>query len=187
MKFINIILFLIGIVSLSSCASFKKSKLAENQTYLTNENLYLINGTYKNDEKRSPSPLTYFFGSYYKMKEYKSVYELVYEKKNPYLITLKVLDKNSLKVEIKVADSVLKSYVIKGKVKNGYFEQNRKMYIIPALMYNSYHSSKFRIGYLKDKNIITDFKKIEFGTVYFFSPFNDSEKINNLIQTRMYE
>ncbi|WP_234418270.1 hypothetical protein [Aquimarina aquimarini] len=187
MKFINIIMFVIGIISLSSCASFKKSELAENQIYLTNENLNLINGTYKNNESKGSFPLEYFWGSFYKMKEYKSVYELVHKKKVPYFITLKVLNENNLKVEIKVEDIILKSYVIKGKVKNGYFEQNRKMYIIPAIMLNSYHSSKFRIGYLKDNNIITDFKKIEFGTVYIFSPFSDSEKINNLVQKRISE
>ncbi|APG65414.1 hypothetical protein LPB136_08625 [Tenacibaculum todarodis] len=187
LKKIKVILFVIAIASLTSCASFKKSKLSENQTYLTDENLNLLNGTYKNNMYKGPALSEYFWGSRINMKEFQSIYELISEKKVPYFITLKVLDKNSLRVEIKVDERILKSNVIKGKVRNGYFEQNRKMGAVPVILFNTIYSSKFRIGYLKDNNLITDFKKIEFGTYYFLIPFSDNKEINNLIHKKVDE
>jgi len=96
------------------------------------------------------------------------------------------LNKNKIKAELKVNNNILKTYTIKGKIKNGYFEQNRKGYILPALLMNEFHSYKFRIGLLNTTTIIiTDFKKVNFGTVYFFSPFNDSESKYNLKHIRI--
>ncbi|WP_158974962.1 hypothetical protein [Cellulophaga sp. L1A9] len=154
--------------------------MAEHQIKLTNENLHLINGTYENNERMSPPYLDYFWGSYLKNKEFKVVSKKVFQEKNPYVVTLKVVNKKKVNATVKIKGSILKTYTIRGRVKNGYFEQNRKMYILPALLINEYHSSKFRIGLLEDHKLITDFRKIEFGTVYFFKPYENSTSYYNL-------
>jgi len=61
------------------------------------------------------------------------------------------------------------------------------MAAIPAITFNTFYSSKFRIGYLKDDNLITDFKKVEFGIYYFLVPFSNNKEINNLIHKKVDE
>ncbi|MFI8605196.1 hypothetical protein ACIGCP_12080 [Cellulophaga baltica] len=168
-----------------SCATLKKTALAPNQIELTAENLYLINGTYENNTSEGPPYLDYFWGSYLRAKEFKIVSKQVNKENKPYLVTLKVLTRKKIRASVTINDSLLKTYTIRGKIKNGYFEQHRKMYILPALLINEYHSSKFRIGLLKDHKVLTDFKKIEFGTVYFFSPFNNSAAYYSLPHLRI--
>ncbi|ADV48738.1 hypothetical protein Celal_1425 [Cellulophaga algicola DSM 14237] len=162
------------LILISSCATLKKNEMAEHQIELTNENLHLINGTYENNEHMRPPYLDYFWGSYLKAKEFKILSKEVTEEKNPYLITLKVVNKKKINATVKIKDRILKTYTIRGRIKNGYFEQNRKMYILPALLINEYHSSKFRIGLLENDKVITDYRKIEFGTVYFFQPYTNT-------------
>lgn len=179
------ILYLCFPLLISSCATLKSDQKVERKIELKTDNLHLINGTYQNNESNVAYSLDYFWGSYYKTKEFRSVYKLESENTPYYIITLKVLNKNKVNATIKVNDTILKSYVIKGRIKNGYFEQNRKWYVIPALLFNEFHSSKFRIGLLEDSNLITDSRKIEFGTVYFFSPFDNSESHYNVIHDRI--
>lgn len=123
-----------------SCATFRDSKIAENQKELTKENISQINGMYINNAKSIAVPMDYFWGSYYRNKEYHSVYKSISEN-NPYYISLKAINDRKIRAEIIVNGTILKLYEIKGKIRNGYFEQNRKTYIIPALLANIYHSS----------------------------------------------
>jgi hypothetical protein len=173
-------IFLICLSVLSSCATFKKDAIAENQVGLTKENIHLINGTYASNDKTTPLPLHYFWGSYYKESEYQSVYQLVTKNHYPYYVTLKAIDNRKVQIEISVGGNILKSYVIRGRIKNGYFEQNRKTFIIPLSILNQYHSSKFRIGLLENGNVVTDFKKYDFGTYYLFILFNKNESLMNI-------
>ena len=54
------------------------------------------------------------------------------------------------------------------------------MYVIPMAVLNVAYTSKFRIGLQSNNNVITDFRKVEAGTVYFFHPFNNSGNLYNL-------
>ncbi|PKV50432.1 hypothetical protein ATE84_2489 [Aquimarina sp. MAR_2010_214] len=187
MKFYKIITYLCIVLLNYSCATLKKNEIIENKVELTRENLNLIDGTYKIDENKYLSYSDYFLGSFCTNKESKLVYKI--RKKSGieplFFITLSVLNKNKIKAKLKINNSVLKTYTIRGKIKNGYFEQNRKGYILPALLINEFQSYKFRIGLLNDGNIITDSKKVDFGTVYFFSPFNNSGSNYNLRHNRI--
>jgi len=172
----------------TSCASFRENSANKNLIELSTENISLINGVYLNNTDKKVLPSDYFWGANYKMKEYESVYKLVYEKNYPYYIKLKALNDRQIEITIIVDDKILKSYTINGKLKNGYFEQNRKMYIIPALIINVYHSSKFRIGLLNNGNLVTDYRKIEFGIVLtppFY--FNNTENSQNIEHKKLSE
>jgi hypothetical protein len=113
------------------------------------------------------------------MKEYESVYKLVYEQKMPYFIKLKALNEKQIEITIFVDNQILKSYILKGKLNNGYFEQKRKVYMIPMVIFNVYHNSKFRIGKLKNDNLITDYNQKDY-THYVFSFINNSENLENI-------
>lgn len=185
MKYLKILLIVFCLGLFFSCATFKENRTSEYLTELTETNIELLNGTYQHNEDKTPLPLDYFWGSFYKMKEYQSVYELVYEQKLPYYVNLNAINSKEIGVKIYVDGNLLKSYIIKGKIKNGYFEQSRKTFIIPAFMINSYYSSKFRNGLLENGNVVTDFKKYNFGTVYLFYPYNNSDNSINVEHTRI--
>jgi hypothetical protein len=187
MNFLKYSLLICSLNLLFSCASFEENITNTNRVKLTRDNISLLDGNYLNNTAKKVLPLDYFWGSNYKMKEYNTVYNLVYEKDYPYQITLKTISDRKIHVNVYVDGNILKSFVIKGKIKDGYFEQNRKMFVIPAFMINVYHSSKFRIGLLNNGNLITDFKKYEFGTAYLIAPFNKSENITNLEHNRIKE
>ncbi|SFW24017.1 hypothetical protein [Cellulophaga fucicola] len=180
MNLYKITTYLCFLLLICSCAPFKKVKTPDNTIQLTKDNLHLIDGTYQNNIENPAYSLELFWGSFYTRKEQESVYNLVYKEKEPFLITLKSVSKKRLNVTITVKDSILKSFDIKGRVKNGYFEQRRITYAIPTIFVNKYYSSKFRIGLLNRNTIITDFKKTDIGTVYFFYPFNNSSNNYNI-------
>ncbi len=174
MNLYKLIFYLSFLLLNYSCATFKENKIIENKIDLNNKNLKLINGTYKINKNQKPYYLDYFWGAFYTMKEWKAVYNMKLKKAPSYFITLKAVNENTIYATLKVNNNFLKSYIIRGKIKNGYFEQNRQYYFIPALIFNEFYSYKFRIGLLKNYDLITDCKKIDFGTVYFFSSFNNS-------------
>lgn len=175
---LKLILILYCSVNLS-CSSFKEIKNNENRVILTKENINLLDGIYINNTEVKVLPMDYFWGKNYKMKEYNSVYKLVYQQKAPYLVRLKVLNAKQIQITIFVNDKILKSYVLKGKLDNGYFVQNRKMYMIPMLVFNVYHNSKFRIGKLKNNNLITDYSQKEYVN-YVFDFINNSKNTANI-------
>jgi len=178
--FEKIPLLLLICITLNSCASFKHHQIRQDQTYLNSENIHLLNGSFQNNKKNTPR--SYFWGSYITTKYFDVLRKI---KDKTILVNLKVLNNKKIEVKIVADNTVLKSYVIKGKIKKGYFEQRRKLYLIPALLYNEYHNSKFRIGLLNDNNIVSDFKNIEFGTVYFVQPFNSGYSNSDVIHERI--
>ena len=186
MNYVKFVFLIFCLSIFLSCASFKDNIRSEDLVELKESNLNLLNGIYQNNDEKRPSPLEYSWGSFYKMREYSSVYELVYEQKKPYFISLKVINKKKIEIKVIVDGRILKSYIIKGQLKDGYFEQNRKMFIIPLLILNVYHSSKFRIGLHENGNTVTDFKKYDFGTYYFINPHNNNETYMNIEHKRIH-
>ena len=185
MKFYKLLPYLCLLLLISSCATFKSNEVLKNKIELTKENLHLVNGTYENNESEGAGYLDYFWGSFFKNKESKFIYHMELEENPCYYITLKVIDKKKIYATLYVNETLIKSYIIEGRIKNGYFEQNRKVYIIPAILLNQYHSSKFRIGLLKNNNVITDSKKIEFSNYYFFGFTDDNYSYYNLEHEKM--
>ena len=92
--------------------------------------------------------------------------------------------KKKIEITIYVENKVLKSYILKGKLKNGYFEQSRKMYIIPMAIFNMYHNSKFRIGKLKNDNLITDYSEKSYAH-YVLGFKNNSKNLENIEHTKL--
>ncbi|MEP0211596.1 MAG: hypothetical protein ABJD66_00155 [Cellulophaga sp.] len=163
-----------------SCATLKNTPTAANRVELTADNLHLINSTYQNNIKNTTYASEFFWGSFFSKKESDAVFGNESKEKPPFFITLKAVNKKRINATVTVNDSVLKTIKIRGRIKNGYFEQNRKMYIIPIAIINVAYSSKFRIGLMSNSNVTTDFQKIETGTVYFFHPFNNNIASYNL-------
>ncbi|WP_148267929.1 hypothetical protein [Flavobacterium branchiophilum] len=162
-----------------SCVSLKKLEQNDKQVTLTKSNLNLLNGTYQNNNENYDIEYEYFWGSFLRSSEFKKAYLLANKGKRNYIVSINVISEKKINIEISINGEVIKSKIIKGKIKNGYFEQNRKLFTIPALLVNVFHNSKLRIGLLNNGNIITDKKSIEFGTYYFFYPFLEKKNYIN--------
>ena len=156
-KFLLIVIITIFMLANFSCSSFRKIENNNDRIELTKENINLLDGIYLNNSEVAVLPLDYFWGKIYKTKEYSSVYDLVYERKIPYHVKIETMNEKQIQVTIIVNNKVVKSHLINGKITNGYFEQRRKIHLIPLIIFNNYHNSKFRIGKLKNDNLITDY------------------------------
>ena len=163
------IYFILLISVLASCASLKSDKNVNGQINLTKENLTLLNGNYSRKPlNQSENWKGDLFWSFY-TKGISGVDSLCVAK-------ITVIDEKNLKVTLIENDKVLKSKILKGKLKNGYFEMNRRVFFIPAVFLNVFRTTKFRIGILDNKNLTTDFKEIAFGTGFFIIPFFNKDK-----------
>ncbi|MRM83998.1 hypothetical protein D1003_09265 [Riemerella anatipestifer] len=167
-----------------SCSSFKSVNENKERIFLTKENIKLIDGIYLNNTEVKVLPMGYFWGKNYNNKEYESVYKLIYEQKKPYFIKLKSLTEKQIEITIYVENQVLKTYILKGKLKNGYFEQSQKTYVIPLIIFNMYHNSKFRIGKLKNDNLVTDYSEKSYAH-YVLKFKNSSKNIINIEHSKL--
>jgi hypothetical protein len=172
-KTMKSIFFLLIISVLTSCATLKSDKLVDKQIELTKENLILLNGRYSrkpvNQSEKWKGDLFFNF--------YTRGYNVGAD--SLCAVKLKVIDEKHLSVTIMKNDSIIKSRVLKGKIKNGYFEMNRRVFFIPALYLNVFRTTKFRIGFLDNNNLTTDFKEISWGTGFFIIPFYTKETEQN--------
>ena len=91
-------------------------------------------------------------------------------------VKLKVIDDQHLGVTLVKNDSIIKSKVLNGKIRNGYFEMNRRLFFVPTLYLNIFRTTKFRIGLLEGGNLTTDYKQIAIGTGFLIIPFHEVEK-----------
>jgi len=162
--------FLLLISILTSCATLKPDKYVDGQIELTKENLNLLNGKYsRNPVNQSEKWKGDLFWNFYTRGYNVGADSLC-------AIKLKVIDEKHLDVTIMKNDSIIKSKVLKGKIKNGYFEMKRRVFFIPTIYLNVFRTTKFRIGLLENENLTTDYKQIAWGTGFVIIPFFDKEK-----------
>jgi hypothetical protein len=86
-------------------------------------------------------------------------------------IEFKVINCNNILVSIHDSDSIVKSRVFQGEIKDGYFQFNRKYLIIPMIFVNLFRNRIIRVGILDNNNLITDYAQLSFGTLYVIIPF----------------
>ncbi len=166
-----------------SCATLKKDKLVEGQVWLTNKNLYLINGRYNRISIDSTSyDLFYKFlgGGGYVFWENEKDLNLNNS------ISLKVLDHKRIKATLFKNDSIVKTKILRGRLKSGYFELRRGYHIIPIIFFNSFGTHKIRIGLLGNSNLTTDYKEIFFGTFPVIIPFYNKNYAPKVEYKRLY-
>ncbi|TDX87292.1 hypothetical protein [Epilithonimonas xixisoli] len=175
------ITLLCSLFLLCSCATFPKTEVLANHVALSPENLSAINGTYITDSTaiKHQNEILWGKSSVVTAETYKTFTE------NPVYATLKVVDSKTINVQIHTQNQTLKTYQIKGKIKNGYFVQRPKFYAIPAIFINAWYSGRFRLGLLENQNVSTQYATKDFGTVYFAYPYNNSETPNAIEHLRV--
>jgi len=144
---------------------------------LTASNLTLLDGKYERFSKQQGTNAGDLYWAFFD-RGYN-------HRGNTEFFELKVINKNKLKVLYIDEYETIKDKIMKGEIKNGYFEFKRKYLFIPAVYVNLYRDSKFRIRLTKDNNLLADYNQISFGTFVVIVPFYENEKANNMIFKRI--
>jgi len=183
---------IIVFVTLTSCASLKKSVDTGNRIVLTDSTLSLIEGRYERESVQLEKDSFPVADLYWNL--YANTYSFIFgndkglnQKGDTNFIELKVLNKNEILAVYASSSEILTSKVLKGKVKNGYFVFKRKYLFIPFVFANIYRNTKFRIGLLNDMNLIADYKEIGFATFYVILPDFRNISENDMIFKRTKE
>ncbi|MFV0304163.1 MAG: hypothetical protein ACK5IC_01615 [Moheibacter sp.] len=174
----NLMTFLLPLLIINSCTTFRDIETEREIIILTKNNLELLNGKYNNQNYIPPISAV--------RKTFSSNNNGVGGAIGEHFIELQVLSPKKINANIWIENSVVKTFKLRGKIKNGYFELRRKNFVFPLIYVNIFQNSKFRIGILKNMNIITDYREIEFGTVYFLSPFSNNYETLNSVHPRKH-
>lgn len=157
--------FLLLVSVISSCATLKSDKLVGGQIPLTKDNLVLINGDFSRASINQPNKHNGDLFWNFNNKGYNVGPDSLC------FVRIKVVNEKRLDVTLLNDDGVIKSKILKGRLKNGYFEMNRRSFIVPGIFLNVCRTTKFRIGLLNNKNLTTDYKEIAWGTGFVIIPF----------------
>ena len=186
----QIIIIFIFAIFFSSCACLEKS-VDNSGIFLTKSNLTLLNGKYQRKsvqigkDSLSVGDLYWnLFANSYSFALATDV-EVLNLKSDVDFIELKVINKNKILVSYINENDTLASKIMKGKIKNGYFEFRRKYLIIPLIFSNVYKNSKFRIGLSNDNNLMGDYKNITLGTIIVLYPIYDNVSENDIKYNRI--
>jgi hypothetical protein len=169
MKLLRLILIL---VLFCSCSTLKKSVKPESFIELTPANIGLINGRYEVNSTRNirsnVDDLHWI------------IFDRGYNKKNSTeFIKLKSLSCKKILITHYDGDSIVKSKIFHGKIKDGYFQFRRKWLVIPMIIANLYRNRMLRIGILENNDLTTDYGQISFELFYFIIPGYSNEHSNN--------
>ena len=158
---------------LTFCATLKSDKLVDGQIELTKENLNLLIGNYSRKPVNQPEKWKGDLFWDFTTRGYNIGADSLCS------VKIKVVNEKSLNITLMKNDSILKSKVVKGKLKNGYFEMKRRVFFIPTIYLNVFRTTKFRLGLLDNQSITTDYKQITWGTGFVIIPFFDKEEEPN--------
>jgi hypothetical protein len=157
-----------------SCSCLQQFSNNENRIYLSELNLNLLNGKYEVTSLKNKDSVN---GDLFYNLYYNTYNAFKYDINNPKgLIELNVISKNKIETKYIVKDKIMKIKILKGKIKNGYFVFRRKYCFMPFIFVNLFRNNMFRIGFLNNGNLITDYNQISFGTGYFIFPFYENIK-----------
>ena len=174
MNYRVIILYLLTVVSITSCSSLRKSVNNKDRVVLNHSNFKLINGKYSVkaiDNKGSFDLTSCFFNNNYKyiFSDYSCSDSLC-------SVQLEVLDEKTLNISYVTEKSTIKKRKVNGKLKDGYFLLKQSHLFLPLIFTNLYRNRQFRIGLLNNGNLITDHNMISLGSVLVIVPFYLNEK-----------
>ena len=161
-------LFILSFSLCTSCANFRTTIKDDQREFLTEENIVKLSGNYKRIAKPDSIGADMFWNLFTKgINTRKGAIDYV---------KLEFKQANKVTVSLFSDTTLLKSKTKRYKIRDGYCVFKRRIFIVPALYLNVFRNTKFRIGVLKNNNLIGDFHEIAYGTGFFIIPFYSSEK-----------
>ncbi|MDZ4149195.1 MAG: hypothetical protein U1C58_12970 [Flavobacteriaceae bacterium] len=163
-RIINIVVFIVLTLSISSCASFSKDVISTNLNPKTYSELKQIDGKYKiytDSDSLKTNIYETLLGVWWNSKKHK----LDLDSNNKYFTELEMISENELKLSVYENGVEIKSGIVKGKLKNGmfYLKQNLSVSGIPYV-FGTFTNDKKRI-ILKNNSILIERINHEFGAV----------------------
>ena len=168
----KVFIFILLLV-LPSCSTLKKCTKNQDIIKLTNSNFNLLTGKYIDESWRKKDSTSCSLSWDIFDKGLSGIDSLKYTE-------IKVISSSEIIVQFYDGHSISRSKVFKGYIKDGYFVLKRKFLVIPAIIFNVFRNRSFRIGLLRNNNIITDYHQITFGTDYVFLPIYSIQKDYNI-------
>ena len=95
---------------------------------------------------------------------------------NECFVELMMINTKSLLVTYIANERIIDSKIMKGRLKDGYFELRHNVFIVPAIFVNVCRTIKFRIGLLANGNLTADYREVVFGTGFIIIPVFDDIK-----------
>lgn len=133
----------------TSCRSLKEAVATGEKIQITNENLHQLSGSYAIlSADTSHIMLDYCLTSF-------TYYDLIKRPTSNDKVTVEVVKDKNLLVRVYKGSSLLKSKMVKGQLKNGYytFRVNK---ILPLVVLNIYKRQEIRIAILKNGDLSID-------------------------------
>ncbi len=163
-RIINIAVFIVFILTISSCASFSKDVTSINSY----SEFKKIDGKYSiyTDSLRKSNIYENLVGVWWNSEKSK----LDLDPNNKYFAELKLINEKELKLIIYQNDVEMKNEIIKGKFKKGifYVKQNLSISGLPYV-FGTFINDKKRI-ILKDNSIFIERIRHEFGAIFVIFP-----------------
>jgi len=163
-RIINIVVFIILILSISSCASFSKDVISTKLNPKNYSELKQIDGKYEiyaDSDSLRTNIYENLVGLWWNSEKYK----LDLDSNKKYFAELKLINENEVELNIYENGAEIKSEILKGKLKNGmfYLKQNLSVSGVPYV-FGTFTNDKKRI-ILKNNSILIERIKHEFGAV----------------------
>lgn len=159
----NIIL-LFFILAFASCSTFKADSLSENRQVLSKNDLQKFEGTFGGVSKDTLS-----IGLHYLVNENSPNKERFAER---YKVTLKLIDKNHLQMELYRDTTSIKSKILKFKVRRDYLFIKKFVEVKTYIFATGTRVTNTRICLSKNGNLIADMAELQIAFL-LIAPFVD--------------
>lgn len=159
---------------MTSCATLHQDKLHSQQVPINKDNYHLLDGHYSRNCIKKDS--TRIQGNDLFWNFFRKGHHHMIQDENVCSVHLQSLSTKRLKVTYLKNDSIIDSLIMKGRLKNGYFELRGKYFIVPAIFFNICRTIRFRVGVLENGNLSADYREAAFGTGFVIIPFYEDDK-----------
>lgn len=186
-------ILLVVLLSFSSCAGFKNK--FENPTFLTKENVYLLNGVYNADNVISDSkedslkPTLIYHHNFLQEIDRKLLDDTLNFKPNKvYSFGLEMLSPKTLKISYLEDGRIYRTRTIKAKItKDGYLKLKNKNvgFVLVPYIFGRLDINKTRITLDKNSNLIFDKVNTQTGAALLVMFLNASTSREQFIYPKM--
>ena len=170
----KIILFFTCSLTLTSCITLQRPNLDKQKVELTKNNFDQLNGDYDlkskdNSNYRLPFALIY---------NHCCGYDTIIDQGDR--VSLQVLTKNRIRITIVDDNEIVKTKILKGDIKDGYFEYNSIHLSSFWVLLNAYTRKKMRIGLLPDGSLVVDVARVSWGLLVLMPITGYRDRASNI-------
>ncbi len=159
---------------MTSCATLHRDEFRSQQILIHKGNYHLLDGQYSRHSNKTDSLRKNGDDLFWNIFR-KGHHHIIIDEGNC-SVKLQTIDPKRLKATYLKNDSIIDSRIMRGRIKNGYFELRRNYFIVPAIFFNICRTIKFRIGLLENGDLTTDYREVAYGTGFVIIPFYSDDK-----------